>query len=140
MHNRRGLAITGILFKILLGRGPMLLRPYAPKDKCLYPSRRLYDQGGVQAKAWEYLTLANRFLPCFSWSHFIILSLGAGYASKGQNHSLPHRERVSRYMVQSGINTVQSNMEQLLYFKEPKFCFPFTEFQSQLLYFIILFK
>jgi len=48
---------------------------YAPKGRCPYPDIRLSDQEGVQEKVWEYLTLANRFLPCFSRPHFLILHL-----------------------------------------------------------------
>lgn len=90
LHNKRDLSINRhILLKIHIGRSPMP-RPYTPKDRYLYHDRGLYDQAGVQAKVWEYPTLTNRLLPCFSWTHFLILYLQAGYTSKGQNHSLPH--------------------------------------------------
>lgn len=76
LHNKRDLSINRhIPLKIHVGRGPMPLRLYVPKNRCLYPNRRLYVQEGIQAKVWEYLTLANRFLPCFSWPHFLILHL-----------------------------------------------------------------
>lgn len=63
-----------ILLKIHIGRGPVPLRAM-PLKMCLYPSSKLYDQEGVQAKVWEYLTLANRFLPCFSRPHSLIVHL-----------------------------------------------------------------
>lgn len=66
LHNKRDLSINRHrLLKIHIGRGPMT-RPCTPKDRCLYHDRGLYDQAGVQAKVWEYLTLTNRFLPCLS--------------------------------------------------------------------------